>query len=74
MLAALWFLLASAILTGAGYSHYRYRVKNNRYYAKLYSQHPAERESATLPRFNRYALPAVAAIILVVLVPILFII
>lgn len=74
MLAAFWFLLASAILTGAGYSHYRYRVKNNRYYAKLYSRHPAERASASLPSFNPYALPAVAVIILVVLVPILFVI
>ncbi len=73
MLAALWFLLASAILTGAGYSHYRYRVKNNLYYEKLYSQHPAERASAMLPMFNPYALPVVAVIILCVLVPILLV-
>lgn len=72
MLAVLWFLLASAILTGAGYSHYRYRVKNNLYYAKLFSRHPGERASATLPNSNPYALPVVAAIILGILVPALF--
>ncbi|WP_151633248.1 hypothetical protein [Noviherbaspirillum aerium] len=71
MLAAFWFLLASAILVGAGYSHYRYRVKNNLYYDKLYSQNLEEREKATLPNFSRYALLAVAIAILFVLVPIL---
>lgn len=71
MLAAFWFLLATAILTGAGYSHYRYRVKNNQYYAKLYSEHEGERASATLPGSNPYALPVVAGIILCVLVPVL---
>lgn len=74
MLAVLWFLLASAILTCAGYSHYRYRVKNNLYYEKLFSEHPEERESATLPRSNGYALPVVAFIILGVLVPLLLVI
>lgn len=71
MLAAFWFLLAAAILVGAGYSHYRYRVKNNLYYDKLHSENPEERASATSPNFSRYVLALVALIILFVLVPIL---
>lgn len=32
LLFALWSVLVLGALIGAGYSHYRYRVKRNRYY------------------------------------------
>jgi hypothetical protein len=70
MLAALWLLLAPALLVGAGYSHYRYRVKNNRYYARLFSTDPVERARATEPRFSPYLLPATALILVCVLAPV----
>lgn len=69
MLVALWALLASLILVGAGYSHYRYRVKYNRYYAKLYSRSECDRATAALPRFSPYALPGVVLVILCILLP-----
>lgn len=70
MLAPLWTILAIALLAGAGYSHYRYRVKYNRYYARLFSRDATERASATLPTFSPYAKPAAALTLLCILLPV----
>lgn len=69
MLAALWLLLALSVLVAAGYSHYRYRVKNNQYYARLYSGDQRERASAVEPRYSPYAMPTVTLVILCLTVP-----
>ena len=70
MLAALWTILAIAVLTGAGYSHYKYRVKYNLYYAQLFSQDEQERAGAIRPTFSPYVKPLTALTLLCVLVPI----
>lgn len=70
MLAALWALLAMAVLAGAGYSHYRYRVKYNRYYARLFSRDPQERAGATLPTFNPHVKTAAVLTVLCILAPV----
>lgn len=70
MLAALWAVLATALLVGAGYSHYRYRVKYNLYYDRLFSRDARERASATVPTFSPYAKPVTALTLLCVLVPV----
>jgi hypothetical protein len=46
LLFVLWASLALGALAGAGYSHYRYRVKKNRYYAHLFAKDRSEVNAA----------------------------
>lgn len=43
LLFALWSVLALGVLAGAGYSHYRYRTRNNRHYERVFATSRAER-------------------------------
>lgn len=70
MLVALWVFLVAAVLWGAGYSHYRYRVKYNQYYARLFSGNAEERARATLPTFSPYTRLATALSLLCILLPV----
>lgn len=61
------------VLFGAGYSHYRYRVRNNRYYERLFaaagSAEPHS-EASDLPTYNAYAFPALTVAMTCLLLPI----
>jgi hypothetical protein len=48
LLFVLWASLALGALAGAGYSHYRYRVKKNRYYALLFAKDRSEPVNAAI--------------------------
>ncbi|KRB85205.1 hypothetical protein ASE07_21095 [Noviherbaspirillum sp. Root189] len=56
LLILLWAALAVLALTGAGYSHYRYRVIHNRYYARLFGRDNETRVSDTSSS-SRYQAP-----------------
>jgi hypothetical protein len=73
MLFLLWAAIVIAILFASGYSHYRYRVKNNQYYARVFTQSGSAKNPAlaqALPAYNRYAFPLLALMIVCLLVPI----
>ena len=70
MLVALWAILATAVLAGAGYSHYKYRANYDLYYAQLFSQDERERAGAIRPTFSPYTKPLTALALLCVLVPV----
>jgi hypothetical protein len=70
LLFVLWAVLAIAALVGAGYSHYRYRVINNRYYERLFSK---EREASrghdiNTAAYHSYTIPGVTFVMLCILV------
>lgn len=70
LLFALWAVLVSATLAGAGYSHYRYRVINNQKYERLFARE-REKLSAEISRnVNRsYAIPILTLVMVCLLVP-----
>jgi hypothetical protein len=73
LLFVLWAALIIAILFGAGYSHYRYRIKNNQYYERLFAKNYLEESipvKEPLPTYNSYAFPALTLMIVCLLVPI----
>lgn len=66
----LWAALMLAALAGAGYSHYRYRIRNNQYYARLF----ANSKSAPVlvqapPAHESYLVPAITVMMAILLVP-----
>lgn len=84
LLFVLWAALAIGALAGAGYSHYRYRVRNNQYYARLFAKdgeklqgfqgeknHP---DAGRAYPGRAYALPAMTLVLVCVLVPMSFLI
>jgi hypothetical protein len=68
-----FFTMMIGVLFGAGYSHYRYRVRNNRYYERLFAvaspvaPHP---EVSDLPTYNAYAFPALTLAMICLLLPV----
>lgn len=75
LLFVLWATLMLAVLAGAGYSHYRYRVRNNQYYERLFAKNGVERDTDEAPAAHRsYALPVIILIMVFLLVPISLII
>ncbi len=42
LLFTLWAVLVLGALAGAGFSHYRYRVRHNRYYERLFARSPRQ--------------------------------
>jgi hypothetical protein len=68
---AIWATLFIGGLAGAGYSHYRYRVKNNQYYERLFARNreePADSAIRNAPRHS-YAVPVLTLVIVCLLVP-----
>ncbi|RJF96028.1 hypothetical protein [Noviherbaspirillum saxi] len=75
LLIIVWTAFATAALFGAGYSHYRYRVLHNRYYADLFSGAPAQRAAAASRGPARFvALPLIILALTCILVPLSFLI
>ena len=69
LLFAIWAVLVIGALAGAGYSHYRYRVRHNQYYECLFGT-PGDAAAAIAHRPRRaYVLPAFTLIIVSLLVP-----
>jgi hypothetical protein len=71
LLFAFWAALTIAGLGAAGYSHYRYRVRNNQYYEYLFAKRPDERmpeHGVTSPIYSRDAVPAFTLAIVCLLV------
>jgi hypothetical protein len=68
---ALWAMLFIGGLTGAGYSHYRYRVRNNQYYAWLFARDREDLADAGIKNSPRhsYAVPVLTIAIICLLVP-----
>lgn len=75
LLFMLWSLAMVLTLTGAGYSHYRYRIINNRYYERLLSKESSgqgtrEAELPPLPySHKKRLLPLLTLLMLCALVP-----
>lgn len=74
MLFVFWALLAIGALAAAGYSHYRYRVRNNQYYQRLFgSKAEGVREREAGPPTHRplrsYGIPAATLVMVCILVP-----
>lgn len=42
LLFLLWAVVFIGVLVAAGYSHYRYRVRHNQYYARLFAKTSGE--------------------------------
>jgi len=80
LLILLWATLAVLALTGAGYSHYRYRVIHNRYYAQLFGPDSKKHARDTRPSTASQApgrslvLPLTTLALLCILVPMALII
>lgn len=70
LLFALWAVLVAGALAGAGYSHYRYRVRHNQYYERLFAR-DSEVAGAMIPHHpgRTYVLPAFTLAIVTLLVP-----
>ncbi|MEN3363377.1 MAG: hypothetical protein V7606_651 [Burkholderiales bacterium] len=68
---ALWAVLFTAALTGAGYSHYRYRVIHNQYYEHIFAKNREERFGGGLAPDQQYsrAIPALVLAAVCVMAP-----
>ncbi len=68
---ALWAMLAVGTLAGAGYSHYRYRVRNDRYYEWLFARNREERDGANIEGNTHCSrmIPVLALVVVGFLVP-----
>jgi hypothetical protein len=72
LLFVLWAALVVAALACAGYSHYRYRVIHNRYYARLFAR---DGETVAVVDIGRDArrsrlVPIVTLVLVCVLMPV----
>lgn len=68
----IWIAIATAVLFTAGYSHYRYRARNNQFYEHYFSNRGAGTNLSVikdLPRNNPYSFPFLTLLIAVLLVP-----
>jgi hypothetical protein len=71
LLFTLWTALVLGALAGAGYSHYHYRVRHNRYYMRLFSGNPELASSAAVERGRAaYVVPVVTLVLVGVLMPV----
>lgn len=71
-LVVFFFAIMVTVLVAAGHSHYRYRVRNNRYYEYLFAADPlvkAQLVSHTQPVYNAYAFPALMVAIALLFLP-----
>lgn len=68
----IWTAISIAVLFVAGYSHYRYRARNNQFYERYFTKGVADRDSSVvkdLPKNNPYVFPALTLLIAGLLVP-----
>lgn len=68
----IWIAIATAVLFAAGYSHYRYRARNNQFYEYYFSNRDAGTNLSVikdLPRNNPYCFPVLTLLIAGLLVP-----
>ncbi len=71
LLFVLWAVLAIGVLASAGYSHYRYRVRNNQHYERLFAKRQEEPDSAPIKRYATHPriVPVVTLVVVGLLVP-----
>lgn len=69
LLFGLWAVLVIGALAAAGYSHYRYRARNNQYYARLFAADRVEPVGPDLMHERDSILPVLTLVIVSVLVP-----
>lgn len=75
LLFMLWAMLVLAALTGAGYSHFRYRAVNDQYYERLFAKNREQAAAAEIERHTDSRLvPLVTIVIVSLLVPMSFVI
>jgi hypothetical protein len=72
LLFVLWASLVVGALACAGYSHYRYRVVHNRYYARLFAKDGETIAAAeAVPHARRsWLVPVVTLVLVGVLMPV----
>jgi hypothetical protein len=72
LLFVLWASLVVGVLACAGYSHYRYRVIHNRYYAHLFAKNGEPAALADVGRDARrpWLVPVVTLVLVGVLMPV----
>jgi hypothetical protein len=72
LLFVIWAILVVGALACAGYSHYRYRVVHNRYYAHLFSKDGEAAVVADIGRDARrsWLVPIVTLVLVGVLMPV----
>lgn len=75
LLFVLWAVLVIGALAGAAYSHYRYRVRNNQYYERLFAKNREEPVGAEIECNTdcSYTVPVLALVIVSLLVPVFLI-
>jgi hypothetical protein len=71
LLVVLWAMLVIGALWGAGYSHYRYRVRHNQYYERLFAKNHEESYAAEIPHHSGRLdlIPVVTFVVVCLLVP-----
>jgi hypothetical protein len=72
LLFLLWTAIAITVLISSGYSHYRYRVKNNQCYQRFFTRERMPEQGPLLhayPAHSQYAFPALMLMIAFLLVP-----
>lgn len=68
----IWIAIATAVLFAAGYSHYRYRARNNQFYERYFTKRETDTDLSVikdLPRNNPYCFPLLTLLIAGLLVP-----
>lgn len=72
LLFVLWAVLVLGALTGAAYSHYSYRVRNNRYYERLFAKNREKPVGAEIEHNTNcsYIVPVLTLVIVSLLVPV----
>lgn len=68
----IWTVISITVLFAAGYSHYRYRARNNRFYESYFDTASGKKRASVvndLPRNNPYAFPVLTLLIACLLVP-----